>query len=191
MLQTLENNGIPSERIVVISPYNRDLSFLNKVCSELYNGVNRSIIDSREKTWRIGDRVMMTMNNYQQDIMNGTEGIVVDVDEDYITVKFGKSTFNFQTCHLLEDDKDLNTANLILSFAVSVHRYQGSEIDYIIGYIPKGNPSSTFMNCNLLYTLITRTKKMIWLIGDIETMERSAITKPSWRCSNLTTRLTK
>ena len=189
LLQTLENNGIPSEKIVIISPYNRDLDFLNQKCSQLYNGVNRSITDSREKIWRIGDRVMMTMNNYQHDIMNGTEGIVVDVDDDYITVKFGKYTFNFQTSHVLEDDKDLNTENLILNFAISVHRYQRSEIDYVIGYIPKGNPSSTFMNCNLLYTLVTRTKKMIWLIGDIATMERSAITKPSWRCSNLTARL--
>jgi len=189
LLQTLENNAFPSDKIVIISPYNKDLEFLNKTCSELYNGVNRKIIDSREKTWRLGDRVMMTVNNYTYDIMNGTEGVIIDVDEDHVTVKFGKSTFKFQTCHVLEDDKELNTQNLILSFAVSVHRYQGSEIDYVIGYIPKGNPSSTFMNANLIYTLITRTKKRIWLIGDIETMERAALTKPSWRCSNMVKRL--
>ena len=66
---------------------------------------------------------------------------------------------------------------------------QGSERDYVIGYIPKGSPGSTFLNANLFYTLITRAKKIIWLVGDIETMERCATTRPAYRCDNLAQRL--
>jgi len=189
MIVVLNNNGLENSKIVIISPYNKDLEIINQKCSQLYNSTNRFTTDAKGKIWRIGDRVMMTENNYKHDVMNGTEGNIIDVDINYVKVKLGKSTFNFKTDEIEEEEKELTTSSLILSFACSVHRYQGSEIDYVIGYIPEGSPSSTFMNTNLLYTLITRSKKIVWLIGDIETMERSAITKPSWRCSNLTRRL--
>jgi GTPase SAR1 family protein len=196
MLTVLKNNGIPSEKIVVISPYNRDLEIINDISSTLYNGNNRSINDAQKKLWRIADRVMLIENNYTVNLMNGSEGIVTDVDivQEQISVKFAEASYIFKTCAVLEDDdgnKELNTKSLVHSFAVSVHRFQGSELDYVIGYIPTGNPSSSFLNSNLLYTLITRTKKIIWLIGDIETIVRSATTKPSWRCSNLTKRITE
>lgn len=192
LLETLNNNGIPESKIVVISPFNRDLEFINNSCSRLYNEISRNVTDYRGKLWRIGDRVMMTENNYVYNVMNGSEGIVIDVDTDDIMVKFSENTLKFQICNVLEDEdgeKELNTKSLILSYAVSVHRYQGSEIDYVIGYIPETALASNFLNCNLMYTLITRCKKMIWMIGDPETMERCAITKPAWRCSNLTKRL--
>lgn len=192
LLETLNNNGIPSEKIVVISPFNRDLGLINNNCSRLYNELSRNVTDYRGNLWRIGDRVMMTENNYSHNVMNGSEGLIIDVDVNDITVKFSENSLKFQICNVLEDEegeKELNTKSLILSYAVSVHRYQGSEIDYVIGYIPEGSLNSSFLNSNLMYTLITRCKKMIWLIGDIETMERCAITKPSWRCSNFTKRL--
>lgn len=191
MIEVLKNSSIPASKLVVISPYNKDLEVINKTCSEMYNGINRNVTDFRGRIWRVADRVMITENNYKNGLMNGTEGKIIDVNEDLVTVQLACGTFSFATCKVLdeEDNKDLNTKSLILSYAVSVHKMQGNEIDYVIGYIPQGSPSSTFMNCNLLYTLITRTKKAIWLIGDIETMIRSATTKPSWRCSNLTKRL--
>ena len=194
MLVALKNSGIDSDKLVIISPYNRDLDVLNSVSSTLYNGNNRSIIDQRKKIWRIGDRVMLILNDYKHNLMNGTEGKIIDCDvvQEQITVQIGAESFIFKTSAVLEEDdgcKELNTTSLILSYSISCHRSQGSEYDYVIGYTPEGKPSSTFLNSNLLYTLITRTKKMIWLIGDIETLIRSATTKPSWRCSNLTKRL--
>lgn len=194
MLTALKNNGIGSDKVVVISPYNKDNDIINSICSSLHNGENRSINDWQKKLWRIGDRVICTSNNYSVNIMNGSEGIIVDLDVvlQQVSVKFGADTHIFKTCAVLEDEdgtKELNTAGLIHSFAQSCHKTQGSEYEYVLGYVPEGKISSTFLNSNLLYTLITRTKKMIWLIGDVETMIRAATTKPSWRCSNLTSRL--
>ena len=196
MLTVLKNNGIGSDKVVIISPYNRDIDTINTICSSLHNGENRSINDWQKKLWRIGDRVICTANNYSVNLMNGSEGIIVDLDValEQVSVKFAADTHIFKTCAVLEDDdgtKDLNTSGLIHSFAATIHRLQGSEYEYVVGYVPLSTSSTTFLNSNLLYTLITRTKKMIWLIGDIETMIRAATTKPSWRCSNLTKRLTE
>lgn len=191
LINILNNKGISSSDLTVISPYNKDLEIINYNSSLLYNSLNRSTTDLRGKIWRIGDRVMHTDNNYKANLTNGDEGIIVDVETNYVDVKFKEGTFKYALTSVSkneEDDdetKELNTQSLIHSFAVSVHRYQGSEVDYVIGYIPEGNPNSTFLNSNLLYTLITRCKKIIWLIGDIETIIRSATTKSPWRCCNL------
>ena len=193
LVNILNNNGIPSSQIVIISPFNRDLDLLNQDCTILYNDVNRTVKDSRGKVWRVGDRVMATENNYIENIMNGMEGIVVDCDYQSLNVKFKDG---IHTYLLNEQDekggekeglKELNSKCLIHSYACTVHRMQGSEYNYVIGYIPPND--TNFLNTNLLYTLITRTKKIMWLVGDIKTMEKAAVTKPNYRCENLDKRI--
>ena len=191
LVQLLSNNGIPPNETVIVSPYNKDLPMFNKCCSQLYNGVNRATTDNRGQIWRIGDRVMHTQNNYQYNLMNGHEGIVIDVSAQWVSVKYGESDYKYLTKAVPEDETstDLYVANLVHSYACSVHRLQGSEANYVIGYIPETSINSNFLNSNLLYTLITRAKKCIWLVGDPESMERAAVTRPSWRCENLTQRI--
>jgi len=193
LVQALKNNGVSQEKLAIISPYNRDLEVMNKDCSIIYNGYNHSINDARAKLWRVGDRVMLTENNYSVNLMNGTEGQIVGINvlEGKLSVRFKNSVYNFSTSVVSEDEgeKQLNTASLTLSYCISVNKSQGSEYDMVIGYIPEGNPSSSFLNSNLLYTLVTRTKKMIWLIGSVETMLRAAVTPLPWRCSNLAARI--
>ena len=183
LVQLLSNNGIPSSETVIVSPYNKDLSLFNRCCSELYNGVNRATTDNRGQIWRIGDRVMHTQNNYQYNLMNGHEGIVVDVSAQWVTVKYVENHYKYLTGKVPEDETttELYVEHLVHSYACSVHRLQGSEANYVIGYIPETSSSNNFLNRNLLYTLITRAKKSIWLVGDPESMERAATTSPSWR----------
>ena len=156
--------------------------------------------------WSVGDRVMMTENNYIINIMNGTEGIITDLNNNEIQVTFKSGdvqTFTIgnpngddnltndrwdNTNEKSSNKKDLYTSMLIHSYAVSVHRYQGSETNYIIFYIPKVNMSK-FLNRNLLYTGITRAKKGIWMVGDYDTMVRAATTSPPYRCDNLALRI--
>ena len=190
LVEILINKGFDHNKIGIISPYNRDLNVLNQNCSHLFNGVNRSTVDERGKKWRIGDRVISTQNNYGFDIMNGDGGKVIDVDDKTVAIKYKDNTHVYSTGPVNEDEegeKELNTQQLTNSFACSVHRYQGSEIDFVIGYIPEGN--TNFLNKNLLYTLISRAKKMIWLVGDIETMEKAALAKAPFRCENLAMRI--
>lgn len=194
----LVNNGISSDKIVIISPYNKDLDILNANSSKLYNSNKNGNTDTRGKLWRVSDRVMMTENNYSHNIMNGDEGVITEVFPQYINVKFGENVYKFNLQAIVENEKseeyieesnELSVSSLVLSFAVSVHRYQGSENEYVIAYIPKSSSTGSFLNSNLLYTTITRAKKCIWLIGDVESMLKAATTRPAWRCSNFTKRL--
>lgn len=192
LLELLTGSGIPLDEITIISPFNRDLEVINKICSDKYNAKSKFVTDNRGKKWRVNDRVMMLENNYKANIMNGDEGKIINVNDCSVEVRFknGIHTFNTQ-CSSEEDGvyKSLNCDMLQLCIGVSTHKFQGSERDYIIGYIPRGNLKSKFLNHNLLYTLITRAKKTIWLVGDVETMERAAVTRPPYRHDNLATRI--
>ena len=202
LLKVLQDNGVSSDKITIICPYNKYLQEINKICQEIYNDFRRSVTDERGVNWRIGDRVMMTENNYKINTMNGDEGVISDLSPDRIQVTFKDGTAHlFDISHNLvvnnntgEDigevnsTKVLTTDSLVHSFGVSVHRYQGSESDYVIFYIPESAPSK-FLNRNLLYTGITRAKKMIWMVGHYDTMVRSATTPPPYRCDNLALRL--
>lgn len=198
LIKLLQDNGIGSDKITIVSPYNKYLQEINKICQEVYNSVRRCIRDDKGICWRIGDRVMMTENNYKINVMNGDEGNITDVSPDKIQVTFKDGTshlFDIST-NLVNNNPDqeinssrvLTTDSLVHSFAVSVHRYQGSETDYLIFYIPESAPSK-FLNRNLLYTGITRAKKMLWMVGHYDTMVRAATTASAYRCDNLALRL--
>ena len=195
LLKILQDSGIQSSKITVISPYNKYLSEINQVCQKIYNENNRSTKDEKHTIWKINDRVMMTENNYKINIMNGDEGLITDITSTQIQVTFKDGSshiFLLSTPGDTEEnrgiEKTLTTQSLVHSFAVSVHRYQGSECDYVIFFIPQ-SPESKFLNRNLLYTGITRAKKFLWMIGDVDTMTRAATTAPAYRCDNLARRL--
>jgi len=209
LIKVLQDNGVTSDKITVISPYNKYLPEINRICQDIFNDIKRSVRDDRGISWRIGDRVMMTENNYKINVMNGDEGTISDLSEEKIQV-----TFKDGTSHVFDlsrgtniksgDDpvkevvptpeeemncrKILTTDSLVHSFAVSVHRYQGSEADYVIFYLPE-SPPSKFLNRNLIYTGITRAKKLIWMVGHYDTIIRAATTAPAYRCDNLAIRL--
>lgn len=205
LLTILQNNNVSGDKITIISPYNKYLQQINKICQNIYNDIKRSVTDENGCIWKIGDRVMMTENNYFINVMNGDEGIITDLTSTQIQVMFKDGRYyvfslvsygdNNDDVNIDKDvyegiksKKELTTKSLVHSFGVSVHRYQGSEADYIIFYVPKSNPS-TFLNRNLMYTAITRAKKMLWMVGDYDTMLRASTTKPGYRCDNLGKRL--
>ena len=205
LITILHNNAVEPNKIVIISPYNKDLDAINAHCSMMYNGVCRSVQDSTGKIWRVGDRVMNIVNNYKLGLSNGDEGYCVDVNDKGVSVQFKENIHLYSIhCNSAEDDrsfpgsggeeeidtdKDLTCKQLILSYGLTVHKLQGSEKSIVVGYIPKSSVSSTFLNCNLFYTLITRAKHMVYLVGDYDSMIRACVTKPAYRCDNLAQRL--
>jgi exodeoxyribonuclease V alpha subunit len=139
---------------------------------------------------------MMTKNNYSIKIMNGQQGEIKEIDDEGIKVEFNGVQYTFlfddDKAEDKEDDPDevkkeeteeepLLTSDLILGYAVSVHKSQGSEADYVILFIEEkgsnsGNYLSNFLNINLLYTAITRTKKTIWIVSEKHILEKVSIT---------------
>lgn len=131
------------------------------------------------RSWRLGDRVIHTRNDYDKEVFNGDMGSVVALDEQGLTVKFPEK----RVVYAPDELSDLQPA-----FAVTVHRSQGSEYDAVV--IPLVTQHYVMLQRNLLYTAVTRAKKLLVLIGS-ERALRTAIdnVQPSVRLSGLARRL--
>ena len=111
------------------------------------------------RSFHIGDKVMQLRNNYEKEVYNGDVGRIVEIDmtEQEIKVSFDGKIVPYD---FLEID------DLTLAYAVSIHKYQGSECDCII--LPMHTSHFKLLNKNLLYKGITRGKKLVILIGQIK-----------------------
>lgn len=104
---------------------------------------------------RLGDKVIQTRNDYGKGINNGDVGIITQLHAKSLEVTFqgNEKPISFSS----EDFGDLQ-----LSYAITVHRSQGSEYPYTI--IPVVESYGVMLQKNLLYTAITRAKKKLWLL---------------------------
>ena len=114
--------------------------------------------------YRQGDRVMQIRNNYDKDVFNGDIGTVTDVDEEERTL-----TINFEGKLVAYEASELD--EVVLAYATTIHKSQGSE--YPIVVIPIMMSHYMMLQRNLLYTAITRSKKVCVLIGSSRALARS------------------
>jgi exodeoxyribonuclease V alpha subunit len=111
---------------------------------------------------RLGDKVIQTRNDYVKGIYNGDVGVVTFCTPSAIRVRFQDS--DKETEYFPNDFKDLQ-----LSYAITIHRAQGSEYKFAI--IPVAKTHGIMLQKNLLYTAITRAKKKLWMIYDMEALK--------------------
>ena len=106
--------------------------------------------------FKVGDRVVQTVNDYDKDVFNGDCGIIYSVDEEEKTVviRFDDRDITY-TFNELED--------VMLSYALTIHKSQGSE--YKIVVIPITYANKIMMQRNLIYTAITRARDVCIIIG--------------------------
>ena len=106
--------------------------------------------------YRQGDRVMQIRNNYDKDVFNGDIGNVTDVDEEerMLTINFEGKFVTYEATELDE---------VVLAYATTIHKSQGSE--YPIVVIPLLMSHFMMLQRNLLYTAITRSKKICVIVG--------------------------
>lgn len=90
IVQECKNNGIKPMDITIICPYRRGYGIpeLNRLCQLIWNNGNKSVKQTEDVEWIVGDRVMMLKNNYDVDVCNGQEGIIVDVSPTGVSVNF-------------------------------------------------------------------------------------------------------
>jgi exodeoxyribonuclease V alpha subunit len=110
-------------------------------------------------TYRLGDKVIQTRNNYDKNIFNGDTGIVQRIAPD----KAGLS-INFNG-ELIEYTKG-ELGEVQLAYAISIHKSQGSEYPAVI--IPLLKQHFMMLQRNLVYTGITRARRKVYLVGDLE-----------------------
>lgn len=143
-------------------------------------GPSTSEVKRFDTTFRVGDKVMQIQNNYSREVFNGDIGRVADIDADeqVLTVDFDGRSVEY-------DFGDLD--ELQLAYAVSIHKSQGSEYPAVV--IPVHTQHYTMLQRNLLYTGITRGRKLVVLVGsrkalwravtNLETRQRYSLLK--WR----------
>ena len=124
----------------------------------LQNELNKSTIEitSAGKTLKHGDKVMQIRNNYDKDVYNGDIGIIVKIDEELheIIINYDGKMVSYEF-HELDE--------IVHAYAISVHKSQGSEYPVVI--MPVHTQHYILLQRNLLYTGITRGKKLVILIG--------------------------
>lgn len=164
--------GFDSSRIQVLCPMKNGAAGSKALNVALQNTLNPKMSGKREFvfsdfTFREGDRVMHVVNNYELEwtngsqsgtgVFNGDSGRISSIspaNEIYVTFDDGRMA-------LYSGD---TRKQLVLSYAITVHKSQGSEFDVIVLPIVGANP--VIMTRNLLYTAITRAKKMAVLVGE-------------------------
>ena len=175
----------PLEDIQVLAPMYRGaagVNILNERLQAQLNGDPRYFaLKHRGTIFRVGDKVMQTRNNYDKGVFNGDAGRIHSIDDEekevYVLIDGGMITYEYSE---LDD--------LILSYCISTHRSQGSEFPVVV--IPILPQHYMMLQRNLLYTAITRAKKLVVLVGTRQAVgiavQNNKVTE---RYSGLATRL--
>lgn len=150
----------PKTDVQVLSPMNRTLlgaRNLNQVLQQALNPPNgRAEVQRFGWTFRVGDRVIQTENNYRRDVFNGDLGVIERIDrvEQQMRVSFDGRPVEYEFADLDE---------LALAYVLSIHKSQGSEYPCVV--IPMHTQHYVMLERNLLYTGVTRGKQLVVLVG--------------------------
>ena len=176
--------NVEPKKIQVLAPMKNAQCGIDNLNKELQYRINhyddfKPEIITESTTFRLGDKVMQISNNYEQTwsrkvsefyteegsgVFNGDMGIItnINLNDNQITVLFDDG-------RVAVYDKT-NLGELTLSYAITIHKSQGSEFDVVV--MPIFSGPSIILTRNLLYTGVTRAKKMVVLVGDKISLKR-------------------
>jgi exodeoxyribonuclease V alpha subunit len=149
----------PIRDVQVLTPMRRGLigcDQLNRRLQQIVNSRRAVHYKGQLPPFLVGDKVMQVRNNYDKDVFNGDIGIVGAIDEEAQTLKVSIDG-NSVVYEAADQDQ------LVLSYAITIHKSQGSEFPCVI--IPIHTSHYLMLQRNLLYTGITRGKNLVILVG--------------------------
>ncbi|MBN2715597.1 MAG: ATP-binding domain-containing protein, partial [Deltaproteobacteria bacterium] len=173
----------PINDIQVLTPMHKGLlgaANLNEALQQLLNG-GQSGVEYRSQRFSAGDKVMQIRNNYDLDVFNGDIGKVVQLDDnsEWLRIDFGFKTVQYPTTELDQ---------ITLAYACSIHKSQGSEYPAVV--IPVHTQHFVMLARNLLYTAVTRGRKLVVLVGSKRALNLAVRNDGlSHRCSGLVDRV--
>lgn len=147
------------QEVQVLSPMHRldcGVENLNKLLQQALNPrqEGKEEINGLHQSIREGDKVMQTRNNYIKGVFNGDIGYVAEVEEGRVRVRYPEHEVVYERGEVDE---------LKLSYAMSVHKSQGSEYPVVVMPLVPGH--HIMLQRNLLYTAVTRAKERVVLLG--------------------------
>ncbi|MFB3925861.1 MAG: ATP-dependent RecD-like DNA helicase [Syntrophales bacterium] len=148
----------PVDDIQVLTPMNRGIvgtANLNLELQKLLNPAGREISRGARK-FRLHDKVMQVRNNYDKEVFNGDIGRIAAINEEDQEVKVF-----FDGREIVYDYSELD--EIVPAYAISVHKSQGSEYPAVV--IPVLTQHYMLLQRNLIYTAVTRGKRLVVMIG--------------------------
>ncbi len=158
----LTRMGFSSESIQVISSLHRGAIGVQELNRRLQAAVNppdahKPELPRGDTCFRLGDRVLQTVNDYDRMVFNGDIGRIVAVDPEggALSVLFGENRVMYPRSDLEQ---------LELAYALTVHKSQGSEFPAVVLVVHSSH--YIMLHRNLLYTGVTRARQMLCVVGD-------------------------
>jgi exodeoxyribonuclease V alpha subunit len=156
----------PVRDVQVLTPMNRGPAgavALNEALQAALNPRGESLVRG-SRTFRVGDKVMQLRNDYDKNVFNGDVGFVTSIDpeESSMAVRFDP-----ERPEIAFDASDLD--DLVLAYACTVHKSQGSEYPAVV--VPLLTTHFVMLSKNLLYTAVTRGKRLVVLVCDPRALE--------------------
>lgn len=148
----------PVNDIQVLCPMQRGETGTFNLNTVLQETLNRTDISIKYggTTFRQNDKVMQIKNNYDKGVFNGDIGIIksIDTEDKTLVISFDGNDVQYDATKLDE---------VVLAYAITVHKSQGSEYGIVVA--PFTTQHYMMLRRNLLYTCITRAKKVFVLVG--------------------------
>ena len=152
----------PFKDIQILTPMHRGACGVTELNERLQNALNpedprKSEVRHGSRVFRAGDRVMQIRNDYDRKIFNGDLGVIssIDTENHIVMVNFEERMVPCETLQLEE---------LVHAYAISIHKSQGSEFPVVV--IPLLMQHYMMLQRNLLYTAVTRARKLVVMVGD-------------------------
>ena len=175
----------PVRDIQVLTPMNRrglGARALNVALQALLNPAAQPRIERFGWTYAPGDKVIQLVNNYDKEVFNGDIGRIeaIDTEEGLLRIDFDGRRVGYELGELDE---------IALAYATTVHKAQGSEYPAVV--IPIAMQHFTLLQRNLLYTAVTRGKRLVVLIAEPRALSIAVRQTGAGRLTRLRQRLTE
>ena len=174
----------PVKDVQVLTPMNRGglgAHALNAELQKVLNGNSEPKITRFGTTYSPGDKIIQTVNNYDKEVFNGDIGQILEIDTEESSLKadYDGRIVEYEFGELDE---------VSLAYATSIHKSQGSEYPAVV--IPLAMQHYMLLERNLIYTAVTRGKKLVTIIGQPKALGMAVRNKNATkRLTNLTARL--
>lgn len=177
----------PRKDIQVLCPMNKGEVGARALNRRLQSVLNSNPVDKIERFGQsicIGDKVIVNVNDYEKEVFNGDIGKVVQIERERSSLRV-----DFDGRRVDFDFNELDS--LALAYAITIHKSQGSEYDAVV--VPVLEESAALLSRNLLYTAVTRGKKLVVIVGSSKAFFSSLRSHPRLekRWSALDSRLRK